>query len=475
MNDLAIHPLQGIELFSGVGMLGEGLRAGLDYLGFSYRTACHVEREAYPGSVMVARMEEGSMDAAPEWSDVCTFDARAWRGKVDCVVAGFPCQDLSVAGKRAGLDGKRSGLFFEVTRIADDSGAWLIFLENVAGIASATATVMDEEEGELDERAAARVLGELADLGWDAEWITLSASDVGASHGRARWFCIAWRMANSEHDRSRAFGSSEQRRRPDSPTGRSEQMADTTRHVGHASERQGGRGRRVCEAGNELADSAMFGREARPGIDGAETALVGAGFGEFGIVDQRGAMADTECSTVRWDSGTASCAQSEDGRRCANDDHGTECVCRFVAQSESLGRNQGRTESGREQGRSDAAECCMPVADAGNPRLQGHEQQSAYEQDGRTDGRSRNHADQLPNFIMMNFSHPGQQTPDGDQSSPPNLGERRHLNPLFGASLMGWPLTWVIAEPHASSALATELWRYALRSQLSNFFGDPGL
>jgi len=76
---------------------------------------------------------------------------------------------------------------------------------------------------------------------------------------------------------------------------------------------------------------------------------------------------------------------------------------------------------------------------------------------------------------MMNFSHPGQQTPDGDQSSPPNLGERRHLNPLFGASLMGWPLTWVIAEPHASSALATELWRYALRSQLSNFFGDPGL
>lgn len=134
------------------------------------------------------------MDAAPVWSDVCTFDAAAWRGRVDCVVAGFPCQDLSVAGRRAGLDGKRSGLFFEVTRIAADCGAWLLFLENVAGIATATASVVDAEEGELDERAAARVVGELADLGWNAEWLTLSASDVGASHGRARWFCLAWRV-----------------------------------------------------------------------------------------------------------------------------------------------------------------------------------------------------------------------------------------------------------------------------------------
>lgn len=187
-------------------MLGEGLRAGLAHLGIPYRAVCHVEREAYAVGVLVARMEECSMDAAPVWSDVTTFDAAAWRGKVDCVVAGFPCQDLSVAGKRAGLDGKRSGLFFEVTRIANDCGAWLMLLENVAGIASATATVMDEAEGELDERAASRVLGELADLGWNAEWTTLSASDVGASHGRARWFCLAWRMADSARhggDRSR--------------------------------------------------------------------------------------------------------------------------------------------------------------------------------------------------------------------------------------------------------------------------------
>lgn len=197
-----------IELFSGVGMLGEGLRAGLAHMGVAYRTVCHVEREAYACAVLAARMEEGSMDAAPIWSDVCTFDAQAWHGRVDCIVAGFPCQDLSVAGRRAGLNGKRSGLFFEVVRIATDSGAWLMLLENVGGIASASASVVDETEGELDERAAARVVGELADLGWDAEWITLSASDVGASHGRARWFCLAWRgMDDAKRTERRSVGA----------------------------------------------------------------------------------------------------------------------------------------------------------------------------------------------------------------------------------------------------------------------------
>lgn len=187
---MAIHT---IELFAGVGMLGVGLSSGLEYMGIEHRTVCYVEREAYASSVLVARMEEGSLDKAPIWSDVTTFNARQFNGCVDGIVAGFPCQDISIAGQRAGLDGSRSGLFFEIPKIADDCGAWFIFLENVAGISSATATAVDKEEGELEERAAARVVGELADLGWNAEWITLSASDVGASHGRARWFCFAWR------------------------------------------------------------------------------------------------------------------------------------------------------------------------------------------------------------------------------------------------------------------------------------------
>lgn len=187
-------------------MLGEGVRAGFEFFGIDHRTVCYVEREASASSQLVALMEAGVINPAPIWSDMLTFDGSAWRGKVDCVIAGFPCQDLSVAGARKGLDGERSGLFFNVLDVADDCGAQLLILENVAGIASATATVVDPEEGELEERAASRVVGELADRGWSAEWITLSASEVGASHGRARWFCFAWRMADSYGSGQRAGG-----------------------------------------------------------------------------------------------------------------------------------------------------------------------------------------------------------------------------------------------------------------------------
>lgn len=229
--NVALHT---IELCAGVGMLGEGLRAGLGHLGVETRAVCYVEREAHAASILAARIEEGSLDPAPVWSDMLTFDAGAWRGAVDCVAAGFPCQDLSLAGRRAGLDGERSGLFFRVLDIADDCGAWLLVLENVSGIASATAAVVDEasasdyapkpsgdgfsdvgiEDGRLLERAAARVMGELADRGWDAECITLSASDVGANHGRARWFCIAWRMVDAgRHGGDGPHGEGGSRRR----------------------------------------------------------------------------------------------------------------------------------------------------------------------------------------------------------------------------------------------------------------------
>ena len=88
-------------------------------------------------------------------------------------------------------------------------------------------------------------------------------------------------------------------------------------------------------------------------------------------------------------------------------------------------------------------------------------------------GGGRKHMDQLANFVA--YSPLAQPIRDGLQSSTDTQSSRRHLNPLFGAWLMGWPSTWVIAEPHASNALATASWRSALRSHLSSFFNDPGL
>jgi DNA (cytosine-5)-methyltransferase 1 len=248
--------LNTISLCTGVAMLDEGVHAGLEFLGIRSRTVIYAEREAFPVSVLAARMEEGSLAPAPVWfGDFTELPAGRFRGVVDGVVAGFPCQDLSVAGRRAGLDGKRSGLFFNVLDIADVSGAWFLVLENVAGIASATATVVDEEEGELEERAAARVMGELADRGWNAEWITLSASDVGASHGRARWFCFAWRqMADAKGQRGRVGQRPEFARRAEAERA-GKQLDDPARHGRDGHDRQAGSGRGVCEAGDELADA----------------------------------------------------------------------------------------------------------------------------------------------------------------------------------------------------------------------------
>lgn len=212
-------------------MLGEGVRAALELLGIEHRTVCYVEREAPAAAQLVRLMEAGAIDPAPVWSDLLTFDGAAWRGCVDFLVAGFPCQDISIAGRRAGLDGQRSGLFFDILDIADDCGAHGLFLENVSAIATATATAVDEAEGTLEERAAARVVGELADRGWDAEWITLSASDVGASHGRARWFCFAWRRDVDDARRVQRGARHEQDR-----PGRSAQ----SRHEAHHGPANGG-------------------------------------------------------------------------------------------------------------------------------------------------------------------------------------------------------------------------------------------
>lgn len=369
---MALHT---IELFAGVGMLGEGVRAGLGYLGIETRCVCYVEREAYAAAVLAARIESGALDPAPVWSDVCTFDARRWHGAVDCIVAGFPCQDLSVAGRRAGLDGARSGLFFEVLRIADDSGAELIVLENVAGIASATASVVDEAEGDLEERAAARVVGELADRGWNAEWLTLSASDVGASHGRERWFCVAWRH-----------------------------VADAARHERNGFEDgPSWSGRRVCEAGDQLADAQRVSGERQ---------------GESGVMARAGSNAESE-------------AHERERRGIAADS------------------------------------CRSAMADARSPRQQGRELGTALHADR---GGGRKHMDQLANFVA--YSPLAQQISDGPTSSPHTPTSRRLLNPLFASWLMGWPSTWVIADPRACDASAMASYRSRLQQQLSCLLGE---
>lgn len=175
--------LRTLSLCSGFG----GLDLGLRHAGVDARTVCYVEREAFCAELLATRIEDEALDDAPIWSDLGTFDGAAWRGCVDLVVGGFPCQEVSVAGARRAQDGER-WLWGEFARVIRDVRPRLVFLENVPGLLSAG--VEDPATG-LVHRAIGDVLGDLAALGFDAEWGVLGADDVGAPHRRKRWWCLA--------------------------------------------------------------------------------------------------------------------------------------------------------------------------------------------------------------------------------------------------------------------------------------------
>jgi len=156
-----------------------GLDLGLRIAEPRTRTVCYIEREAYAAATLVARMEDEAMDRAPIWDDLKTFDGRAWRGCVDIVIGGIPCQGFSIAGDRKGVEDDR-WLWPDFWRIVCETGARRIFLENVRGIVSAS-----------DGAAVAAILGDLADAGWDAEWGVFSAREVGARHVRERFYLLA--------------------------------------------------------------------------------------------------------------------------------------------------------------------------------------------------------------------------------------------------------------------------------------------
>src|SRR5215471_3148095 len=166
--------LRGLSLCAGIGGLDLGLRLAL---GDAYRTVAYVEREAFACAVLVARIEDGSLDPAPLWDDLATFDGRPWRGVVDLVACGFPCQPWSHAGRRRGADDER-WLWAEIRRVLCEVRPRLVFLENVPGLISG---------GGLE-----LVLADLVADGWErAEWLCLSAAAVGASQQRERAFLLA--------------------------------------------------------------------------------------------------------------------------------------------------------------------------------------------------------------------------------------------------------------------------------------------
>lgn len=163
MNELA--------LFAGA---GGGVLAS--YL-LGWRTVCAVERDAYAAQVLAQRQNDGILEAFPIWSDITSFDGKPWRGIVDVISGGFPCQDISSAGKGAGIEGERSGLWAEMARIIGEVRPSYVFVENSPMLVS---------------RGLTRVISDLAKMGYDAQWARFSASNFGAPHIRDRIWIVGY-------------------------------------------------------------------------------------------------------------------------------------------------------------------------------------------------------------------------------------------------------------------------------------------
>ena len=170
-------PLRHLDLFSGIG-------------GFAYAAACvggYQTTQFVEIDPFCQRVLSHHWPCTPIHSDVRTFTAAP--NAYDIITAGFPCQDLSSAGKQLGFSGTRSVLFYEIIRLLRDTRPKFLVLENVANLLS-------HSNGETFQK----VLFQIAKAGYDAEWAIIPASDLGACHKRARWWCVAYATGQQCYD-----------------------------------------------------------------------------------------------------------------------------------------------------------------------------------------------------------------------------------------------------------------------------------
>ena len=288
-----------LSLFSGYG----GFSLGLRLSGLKTRTVAYVEWERYPQEIIKARIKDGLLDDAPIFADISSFRGEQFRGLVDIITGGFPCQPHSVAGLKQGASDERN-LWPETLRVVSEVGPRYVLLENVSGILSASADGGTPAYG-------GTVVGELASIGYSVHWRTIGAVDVGAPHRRKRWWCIAVADADGKGAGGQtrdnytigAFSRAGSEPRLDQ---RGRELADSTGERSQRLQPEGsGRRQPQAEAGDGSGDAEL----AAPGHEGLERGIGDSGGeewqtspqieynrnrvrSEFGFGD--GALADSE-------------------------------------------------------------------------------------------------------------------------------------------------------------------------------------
>ena len=184
---MAVRSPTVLSICSGAG----GLDLGVKLARPDARVVCYVEREAFAVANLVAAMEAGFLDEAPIWSDLRTFRGRPWRGKVDWLVGGIPCQPHSTAGQRQGASDERD-LWPDAARIIGEVRPGVVFLENVPGIAR---------------YYHERIGPELQGMGYATQEGLFSAEEVGAPHVRQRFFVLGYAERAERWSNGRSRGT----------------------------------------------------------------------------------------------------------------------------------------------------------------------------------------------------------------------------------------------------------------------------
>ena len=274
--NVGVHPLDYISLCTG----GGGLDLGLELAVPSARAVLCVEREAFAIAHLVEAMQAGILADAPVWSDARTLDGRPWRGLVDGLIGGIPCQPHSVAGRKGGQHDDRD-LWSDARRIIVQARPWFVLIENVAGMLSAGA---DEIAG------AERVWRDLRRMGFDVEAGLFTAAEVGAPHKRERLFILGVADASRSGPQGRERrGPSGERHGPFALGPAPELRGPCLEHAARLGRGEGrpepelrsGR-RSATGAGDSLADAISRGHDGRAlePIEGQERGASVAGAGE---------------------------------------------------------------------------------------------------------------------------------------------------------------------------------------------------
>ncbi len=402
------RPFTILSLCSGVGGLDLGLRVAQP----NARTICFVEIEAFACAILAARMAENALDPAPIWTNLKTFDGKPWRGVVDCITAGYPCQPFSVAGKQRGSEDPRH-LWPDVFRVVREINPPFCFFENVGGHLRL---------------GFEQVHDDLRSVGYRVKAGLFTAQEVGAPHKRERLFILAY--AEGTGERRETGNIPETHGRPDRSLfqfvgSASDVMADSSclvsERAGTKRDSSGQSQESIGSVRDVLADTDGAGfQETRPEL---QPAWAGREYGQLGNAQHDGSYAAT---LVGSDGEYAGARGTAGGQIPPQQSARTDCLAN-TAGTENIIREPRSWKVRQQAGQVSTPPLAMAAIMWPTVTTQDAKNNAGPSQFER-------------NTKPLNVEATLHSSRQGQKET--GTGSQKVLNPRFVEWLMGWPIGW---------------------------------